>query len=272
MTKEQFLQKFEEYVTDVLSVEKYPSEFGDGLRYAVLDGGKRVRPLGVFYGAEAVVGENFSEHLLEQVLGLACAVELIHSYSLVHDDLPAMDNDDYRRGKLSTHKKFGEANGILIGDMLLSISALLLTKNYTRYGENFCGASQAIMQAANEMVLGQVLDLNGMKTEYEFLNMYRLKTGAMLKCSFMAGAIVAGADSKNLVSISEYAEHLGLAFQIADDLLDEGETNSLVGVIGAKRSKELLSSETENAIKSAKKIKFCKNLVALAELLETRKH
>lgn len=181
------------------------SEFDDALQYACFGGGKRVRPRGVFLGASAVSATP----PLDEVLSLAGAIELIHSYSLVHDDLPAMDNDDYRRGRLTVHRKYGEATGILAGDALLSRAAKVLASGAVQFGKNYAAAAQVMTSAAEDMVRGQVLDLAGMRTKEEFLKMYALKTGALFRAAFLSGAIVAGANEREREHICGYARGVG---------------------------------------------------------------
>lgn len=263
ITRQQFVELFEKYLNE--TVASLSSVLEDEMLYAVSGGGKRVRPVCVFLGAKAVCGDM----PLDDIMPFACAIELIHSYSLVHDDLPAMDNDDFRRGRLSVHKKFGEANGILTGDQLLSLAALLLVRNAK--GENSAKAAQTIMNAATDMVDGQVLDLKGCGTEREFLDMYAKKTGALIKGAFLAGALCAGASKEESDIIGKYAEHLGLAFQLADDLLDEGEENSIISVIGADNTRALLQAETDKATSCARKLQNPADLVDLAVSLAVRK-
>ena len=243
-------------------------EFDGAMRYACFGGGKRVRPVGVYLGAASVSAAP----PLDEVLSLAGAIELVHSSSLVHDDLPAMDNDDYRRGRLTVHKKFGEAAAILVGDALLSRAAQVLASGAVQFGRKYAAAAAVMTKAAEDMVRGQVYDLAGMRTEEEFRKMYALKTGALIRAAFVAGATVAGADDKQIRLVAEYAEALGLGFQIADDLLDEGEENSLVAVIGAERGRKLLDECTERAVRCAGGLPFGEELAAFAEQLRIRKN
>lgn len=264
MTTAEFRELFERRFAALFEGE---SEFDDALRYACFGGGKRVRPVGVWLGASAV---NAAPPV-DEVISLACAIELIHSYSLVHDDLPAMDNDDYRRGRLTVHKKFGEAAGILVGDMLLSRAAGVLVEGAVKFGADFAVAARVMADAAADMVRGQVLDLQGMRTEEEFGAMYALKTGALFRAAFLAGAIAAGATEEERERVSAYAEALGLGFQIADDLLDEGEESSLVTVVGGKAARELLEKCTLEAVACAASLPHGEELAAFAEQLRTRK-
>ncbi len=249
MTTTDFLTLFETKLVDVQKAYRTGDILSDGFDWATSSGGKRIRPLGVYLGYSAIQSntQHIDENDLEQLLTLAAGVELIHSYSLVHDDLPAMDNDDMRRGKPSTHKKFGEANGILIGDGLLSLAGIILQNGSVEFGQNFALASNEILRASLDMVEGQVRDLAGIGGADDFLGMYALKTGALFVCSFVAGAIIAGADTAKIEMIRDYAKHLGLAFQLADDLLDIGEQNSYLAVVGESSARAKLSDETKMA-------------------------
>lgn len=260
-----FLVEFEKYIGQAIA--KRRSTLDEQMCYAVMGGGKRVRPFCVFLGARAVDDTV----ALDAILPIACAVELVHSYSLVHDDLPAMDNDEYRRGKYTVHKKFGEANGILTGDMLLSVAASLLFDAAVGADINFAKASAAIFNAACDMADGQVLDLQGCKTKDEYLNMYAKKTGAMIVGAFEAGAICANANSQQLDYVRGFASHLGLAFQLADDLLDEGEERSVISAIGSDATRELLLLETQKASEFAKKLRNSRELEDFAAMLSKRK-
>lgn len=264
MTIADFLTAFEKHLSDTIDTVCGASPLAEGMRYAVLDGGKRIRPICVYLGASAATDGEVEADLSDQVFALASAVELIHAYSLVHDDLPAMDNDDMRRGKFSVHKQFGEANGILIGDALLSLAMRLLTDGCIKYGNRFAKAAACIAKAAADMADGQAYDLSGRKTESEFLSMYALKTGAMIKGAFAAGALCGGADENTLDAVESYAEHLGLAFQLADDLLDVGEDNSIVAVSGEQRVRKMLERETEQSQIAAERLNNCEVLKEFA--------
>ena len=195
-------------------------------RYSLFAGGKRIRAILCLAAAEAV-GER-----AETVMPAACALEMIHTYSLIHDDLPAMDNDDYRRGKPTSHKVFGEAMAILAGDALLTEAFCLLALRQRAPGippERVLAVLQEIAEAAgfHGMVGGQALDIlaQNEKIGMEGLHeIHRLKTGALLRVSLRAGAILAGAGKEALEALSDYGEKIGLAFQIADDILNvEGD-------------------------------------------------
>lgn len=261
-----YLQNIERGLADILSDESLMSPIAEAMRYSILGGGKRIRPTCVLLGAQAV-GRDFDE---EQITTLGLAIELIHGYSLVHDDLPSMDNDDYRRGKLTTHRQFGEANAILVGDALLSMAMSLLVKGSARFGTDFAEAAAYISSGAEDMVKGQAYDLAGMKGKREFLKMYSLKTGALIKAAFKAGAAAAGADKKQLQSIEKYAAALGLMFQLSDDLLDETDTRSYSFVHGQAAAVDLLESSTLTALAAAEMMANADDLKKLALKIQKR--
>ena len=200
------------------------------MRFSVINGGKRIRPLLVYAACEAFGGSQ------EQADAAACAVELIHAYSLVHDDLPAMDDDDLRRGQPTTHKKFDEACAILAGDGLqsLAFSALLDPQLSTVDAEIRLQMVSALALAAGPagMVGGQAIDLGsvGLKLDQQALEyMHRHKTGALIEASVKLGALASGrAEKGELKSLQTYAQAIGLAFQVQDDILDvESDTATL---------------------------------------------
>lgn len=216
------------------SAETYPQVIHEAMRYSVFAGGKRLRPILVMAATRAVGGST------EKVMPVACALELIHTYSLVHDDLPAMDNDEFRRGRLTNHKVYGEAMAILVGDALQTLAFELIA----RTAENFPAAAVnrvtwEIAKAAGSagLIGGQVVDLlsekqaiNGAILEY----IHRHKTGALFRAAIRAGAILGGATDNQLESLTQYAEQLGLAFQIKDDLLDiEGDEKKIGKPVGS---------------------------------------
>ncbi|MCS5515486.1 (2E,6E)-farnesyl diphosphate synthase [Pseudomonas sp. BRM28] len=200
------------------------------MRYSVMNGGKRVRPLLAYAACEALGGASSDAD------GAACAVELIHAYSLVHDDLPAMDDDDLRRGQPTTHKKFDEACAILAGDGLqsLAFSALLDPRLSPQSDAIRLAMVQAVAQGAGPagMVGGQAIDLGsvGLKLDQTALEyMHRHKTGALIETSVKVGALAsARADTQTLAALQQYAQAIGLAFQVQDDILDvESDTATL---------------------------------------------
>ncbi|WP_166363161.1 (2E,6E)-farnesyl diphosphate synthase [Pseudomonas akapageensis] len=202
----------------------------EAMRYSVMNGGKRVRPLLAYAACEALGGAA------EHANGAACAVELIHAYSLVHDDLPAMDDDDLRRGQPTTHKAFDEACAILAGDGLqsLAFTALLDPRLSPQDERTRLTMVQALAQAAGPagMVGGQAIDLGsvGLKLDQKALElMHRHKTGALIEASVTLGALASGrAEESELQSLQTYAKAIGLAFQVQDDILDvESDTATL---------------------------------------------
>jgi geranylgeranyl diphosphate synthase, type II len=216
-----------------------PSRVHEAMRYSVLAPGKRLRPILVVAGAEAVGGRA------EAVLDTACALELIHAYSLIHDDLPAMDDDDYRRGRLTNHKVFGEAMAILAGDALLTLAFRLIAQNAARVAPGVVGAVVAeVADAAGTdgMVGGQVVDIEseGKTISGEMLDYIHLhKTAALIRVALRVGAVLAGGRAETVDAISRAGEALGLAFQIVDDILDvEGNLAELGKTAGSDERKQ----------------------------------
>jgi geranylgeranyl diphosphate synthase type II len=201
-----------------------PQILWDSMRYSLQAGGKRIRPLLLLATVEALGGDPHA------ALGAACAVELIHTQSLIHDDLPAMDDDDLRRGKPTNHKVFGEANAILAGDAMLALAFVTLSSDLARnFDAERCLAAVRELGEATVfgMVSGQVVDIasEGQTVEPQTLEyIHRQKTGALIRASVRIGAILAGANADALQALDRYADALGLAFQIADDILDGTKT------------------------------------------------
>ena len=210
-----------------------PPALFDAMRYSLLGGGKRLRPILALAAAETTAGSLPVDRALELALPVACAIEFIHTYSLIHDDLPAMDDDSLRRGRPTNHVVHGEGMAILAGDGLLTEAFVLIANEP---GDPALAARKlktiglvAAAAGAAGMVGGQALDLDAVGTaktfdEASLQDMHARKTGALIRASAMAGAVMAGADDEVLRAVSEYGRHLGLAFQIVDDILDvEGE-------------------------------------------------
>ena len=202
------------------SEQSYPEVIHEAMAYSVFAGGKRFRPVLCMAACEAVCGSG------APALDAACALECIHTYSLIHDDLPGMDNDDYRRGKLTNHKVFGEGMAILAGDALLTYAFEILANMANE--NNSLQIVQIIQEAAKAsgeagMIGGQVVDILSEQKEpsLELLQyIHSHKTGALIAASVRIGAILGGADDTQLAALTVYAEQLGLAFQITDDILD----------------------------------------------------
>jgi geranylgeranyl diphosphate synthase type II len=220
--------------------QEFPPQVHQAMRYSLFAGGKRLRPILVLAAAETVGGR------IADALPLACSLELIHTYSLIHDDLPAMDDDDLRRGKPTSHKVFGEALAILAGDALLTEAFHLLTRPDLMRDVSPRRRLKAINQVARAagsygMVGGQVMDISsqGLEIEPHLLEyIHSHKTGALIAASVCAGAIIGGASPSRCKALNHYAEKLGLAFQVTDDLLDvQGEERKLGKAVGKDQAK-----------------------------------
>ena len=191
----------------------------ESMEYSLMAGGKRLRPVLLMAAADAVGADG------TKFLPVACALEMIHTYSLIHDDLPAMDDDDYRRGKLTNHMVYGDAVAILAGDALLTLAFTVILRQRDVSAETLLRVVDEISRAAGAegMVGGQVLDLRaeGVRISMEELRRVHMgKTGALFHAALRSGAILAGATEKQLAALTSYADHFGLAFQITDDILD----------------------------------------------------
>jgi len=217
-------EALERYLPDEDSL---PQELHTAVHYSVFAGGKRIRPILCLAAIEACGGD------MAPAMPVACALELIHTYSLIHDDLPAMDNDDFRRGKPTSHKVFGEAVAILAGDALLTEAFVLLSRaeKVRLTAERRLTVIQEIASAAGiaGMVGGQALDIRAEKIHPDFeglTDIHRRKTGALIIAAVKSGAILAGASDEKIQALGVYGHHIGIAFQIADDVLNvEGDSN-----------------------------------------------
>jgi farnesyl diphosphate synthase len=214
-----------------------PAELGQAMRYAVLDGGKRLRPLLVLATAEAV-GDSLQG---AAALRAACAIELIHAYSLVHDDMPCMDNDVLRRGKPTVHVQFGEAQALLAGDALQTLAFEMLTPQDGTVPPSVQAVCVGLLARASGylgMAGGQAIDLASVGhslTEDQLRQMHRLKTGALLLCSVQMGAkCVPGVSEQVLGALTRFGQALGLAFQVIDDVLDVTADSATLGKTAGK--------------------------------------
>jgi geranylgeranyl diphosphate synthase, type II len=240
-----------------------PATIHRAMRYSLFAGGKRIRPLLAIAAADAVSDDA------PGIESAACVLELIHTYSLIHDDLPALDNDDLRRGRPTCHKVFGDAMAILAGDALLTLAFEVLSKlAHADAGRRIqlVGELATASGTAGGMIGGQVNDLEGEgkhPTAHLLESIHRAKTGALLRASVRVGGIYGGADRRQLEALTRYGEHIGLAFQIVDDVLDVEQPSEALGktagkdaqqqkitfpaVYGIERSREMAEQERLNA-------------------------
>jgi geranylgeranyl diphosphate synthase type II len=211
-----------------------PQTIHRAMRYSLFAGGKRIRPILCLQSAAAVADEA------PGAIEASCALEMIHTYSLIHDDLPALDNDDFRRGKLTCHKVFGEAMAILAGDALFTLAMQTLVRIEGLSAEGKVALIDELSFASGTvdgMIGGQVTDIEGERQAptAELLNsIHRAKTGALLRASVRMGGICGGADRAQRDALSRYGEHVGLAFQIVDDILDVEESSEVLGKTAGK--------------------------------------
>ena len=259
---ESYRLKVEEYLNTLFTADAPQKQLFDAMRYSLLAGGKRIRPILVLEFCRACDGD------MEKAMPFAAAIEMVHTYSLIHDDLPCMDNDDYRRGRLTNHKVFGEANAVLAGDALLTAAFGQLAKADLP-SERIVKAVALLSACAGEngMVGGQVLDLAGEQlvlTEDEIYTVHRLKTGALISAACRLGVIAAGGSKEQLKAAGRYAEALGLAFQTRDDMLDvlgdsgkmgkntgmDENKNTFVRLYGVGACSKLIEKETQKSIEA----------------------
>src|ERR1700726_279804 len=214
-----------------------PPSIHQAMRYSVFAGGKRIRPILCLEAA------RLFESDIAAALHPACAMEMIHTYSLIHDDLPALDNDDLRRGKPTCHKKFGEATAILAGDALLTLAFETLANAHIDPARRVAILSHVAASAGtiNGMVGGQVADLEAegraiLAAELEYI--HRSKTAALIRASVVAGAIGGGADDENVARLKRFGETIGWAFQVVDDILDVEESSAALGKTAGKDAEQ----------------------------------
>ncbi|MCX7919796.1 MAG: polyprenyl synthetase family protein [bacterium] len=268
---------------------QYPAEIYRAMRYSVFAGGKRIRPILTLATAELLNGN------IQRVLPVACAIELIHTYSLIHDDLPYMDNDDYRRGKLTCHKQFGEAIAILAGNALLMLAMQFITNSQSKAKLDSRLQTRILKELTVAsgfagMVGGQIVDTESENKSVDFDTVYYIhthKTGALLCSSIRIGAILSNANKSQLQRLTRFGNALGLMFQITDDILDEmdnrfqlqkiGKRDRIRGkatfpsVIGIEKSKDTVAqlyTDCQNIMHPFGK--KAEALVAIAELVAKR--
>lgn len=227
--------RVEEWLDALLpGADEVPATIHQAMRYSIFAGGKRLRPTLVIATGEVFAAAE------QALLPAACALEMIHTYSLIHDDLPAMDNDDLRRGRPTNHKVYGEAMAILAGDALLTQAFITLAKMTGISAETQVRVIAEVAAAAGTvkaLIGGQVLDIENegkLVTAAELTAIHRAKTGALIRCCVRVGAILGGANEDELQLFTEYAEKAGLAFQVADDVLDATATSAELGKTAGK--------------------------------------
>lgn len=263
-----------------------PATIHRAMRYSLFAGGKRMRPALVLAAAQACGGREAA------AMPLACAVECIHTYSLVHDDLPAMDNDDYRRGKLTNHKVFGEGIAVLAGDALLTqaFEIAAQAKGWPRYSHQDLILEIAKASGSLQLIAGQVADVEGegKKTSPAQLKyIHERKTSALLCCSVRLGGMSANCSAAQLRALTDFGYHVGLAFQVIDDILDVTQTSEKLGktagkdtkaqkatypaIVGLEKSRKIATDLTNKAFAALKTFKGkAVALEALAEFLLKR--
>jgi geranylgeranyl diphosphate synthase, type II len=258
-----------------------PATIHRAMRYSLFAGGKRMRPALCLAAAAACGGRE------AEAMPLACAVECIHTYSLVHDDLPAMDNDDYRRGKLTNHKVFGEGVAVLAGDALLTQAFELAaqSRGWPRYSHQTIVLELARAAGSLQLIAGQVADLEGegKKISAQQLRyIHERKTSALLCCSVRLGGMSANCTPAQLKALTDFGYHVGLAFQVIDDILDVTQTSEKLGktagkdtkaqkatypsIVGLEKSRQIAARLTEKAFGALKS--FRRSAVALEALAE----
>ena len=260
----------------------------EAMRYSLLAGGKRLRPVLVMSFSEAVGGP------VDEVLPAACAIELVHTYSLIHDDLPCMDNDDYRRGKLTCHKTYGEDIATLAGDALQAAAFRLLAEQPGDPAK-ILRCVHILAQGAGEdgMVAGQILDLRGEKQmldETELREVHAHKTGDLIRAACQMGAVLGGGSESQIQAAGEFAMALGMAFQIRDDMLDEigsrrhlgkpigsdiaNGKSTFITIHGIQECQRLVERETSKALLALERGGFATTefIRTLSELLVSRNH
>lgn len=284
MQTAQYVHYIEKYLDECcFQYENEPQKtLFSAMRYSLLAGGKRLRPVFLFDFCRMCGGD------WKRAVPFAAAVEMIHTYSLIHDDLPCMDDDDYRRGNPTNHKVYGEAVAVLAGDALLTAAFGFLAK--APYGaEVRIKAVEILSECAGElgMVGGQVLDMQSEQrqcTAQEVIDIQSRKTGALIRAACMLGVLAGQGNAQQLCAASEFASHLGLAFQIRDDMLDvignakelgkavgvDTEKNTFVQLYGLDRCDELVKSHTSEALRSLSVFEDRSYLEALAQKLTSR--
>lgn len=290
MSSEARFREYREYIQQYL--EEYYSRFDsqpqkqlfEAIRYSLLAGGKRLRPIFAFEFCRLAGGD------WKNAAPFAGAIEMIHTYSLIHDDLPCMDNDDYRRGRLTNHKVFGEAMAVLAGDALLTDAFALASTAKLPNPAQMSLAIGVLSENAGSlgMVGGQVLDMLSQQrecSEQEVLDIQSRKTGALINAACVLGAIAGGAGEAQIKAAAGFAGCLGLAFQIRDDMLDvigdagelgkatghDADKNTFVRLYGLEKCEELVQKYTNAAIEQLQALQDAGDLISLAQSLTARR-
>lgn len=239
---------------ELKKVPAYDETLEKAMEYSLMAGGKRLRPVLLMAAADAVGKDGAA------FLTTGCAIEMIHTYSLIHDDLPAMDNDDYRRGKPTNHKVFGDGIAVLAGDALLTLAFEVMLRQEGATPETLVTVVSEMSRAAGPygMVGGQVLDLEGEGRRLDLAALRKIhmgKTGALFCAAIRSGAILAGAKEEELAALTLYAERFGLAFQITDDILDVTGDEAAIGKpVGSDVRNEKATYVTLTSLEEAKKL------------------
>lgn len=239
---------------ELKKVPAYDETLEKAMEYSLMAGGKRLRPVLLMAAADAVGKDGAA------FLTTGCAIEMIHTYSLIHDDLPAMDNDDYRRGKPTNHKVFGDGIAVLAGDALLTLAFEVMLRQEGAAPETLVTVVSEMSRAAGPygMVGGQVLDLEGEGRRLDLAALQKIhmgKTGALFCAAIRSGAILAGAKEEELAALTLYAERFGLAFQITDDILDVTGDEAAIGKpVGSDVRNEKATYVTLTSLEEAKKL------------------
>ena len=270
MSIDQYIEKGKQLVetelSTVLQTTSIPKDLYESMKYSLFAGGKRLRPILLFASYHP-----FQPNHVNKVLKTAIALEMIHTYSLIHDDLPAMDDDDYRRGKMTNHRKFDEATAILAGDALLTYSFELIANDeqLTEKEKVFIIKELANASGPEGMVAGQILDIEGEKkvlTLEQLEKVHELKTGKLISFAISAGAYLGEATDEQQHHLKKFAYYLGLIFQVQDDILDvigdpeklgkpvgsdaENTKSTYPNLLGLEGAKKQLADYTEKAIKA----------------------
>jgi geranylgeranyl diphosphate synthase, type II len=260
MNLQEYLKTRQDLIRDALAARlpaesDEPTALHSAMRYSALDGGKRIRPILTLAAAEAVGGS------IEDALPAACAIECIHAFSLIHDDLPCMDDDDFRRGKPTNHKVYGEATALLGGDALLAVAFDLLAQTPSSVPAHAVVETLGLVSRATGaagMTGGQALDLEAEGKQValrDIERIHKLKTGALIEAAVVAGAIIGGADENQKKAFSDYGQAIGLAFQIVDDLLDLiGDQNKIGKTVGSDLKKDKATYPSLLGIEESKRL------------------